>query len=100
MTAAEGNRLSNLEFKARDSEVWVPFDLEATYVVATNDFISGGRDGYLTFGTVSDEGRVTDTFLDYAKTFIDYVEQDAEGTIGKLPVDEYSTQSFVGIPEA
>jgi 5'-nucleotidase len=100
LTAAEGSRLSNLEFKARDSEVWVPFDLEADYVVATNDFISGGRDGYLTFGTVSDDGRVTDTFLDYAKTFIDYVEMDAEGTIGKLPVDEYSTQSFVGVPEA
>ncbi len=98
LTAAEGSRLSNLEFMARDAETWVPFDLEATYVVATNDFISGGRDGYLTFGTVSDEGRVTDTFLDYAKTFIDYVEEDAGGTIGKLPVDEYSTQSFVGLP--
>ncbi len=98
LTAAEGSRLSNLEFMARDAETWAPFDLEATYVVATNDFISGGRDGYLTFGTVSDEGRVTDTFLDYAKTFIDYVEEDAGGTIGKLPVDEYSTQSFVGLP--
>ncbi len=99
LTAADGSRLSNLEVKGPDADAWTPLDLEATYTVATNDFIAGGRDGYLTFGTISDEGRVVDTFLDYAKTFIDYVEDDAAGTIGKLPIDEYSTQNFVGLPD-
>ena len=56
------------------------------------DYISGGRDGYLTFKHVVEDGRVVDTFLDYAQSFVDYVKK--QGKIGKLPAANYSTKSF------
>ena len=58
----------------------------------TNSYIAGGKDGYKTFGTVSKRGDAEDTYLDYAQSFVDYVKQ--VGTIDKLPMGEYSSQSF------
>ena len=91
--AAEGSRLQNLEVMTKGSDSWAPFDMDAKYKVATNNYIAGGKDGYVTFGTVMKEGRVVDTYLDYAQSFVDYVK--AVGTIDKLPMDEYSTQAFI-----
>lgn len=93
LTAPEGERISNLEFD-EDGE-WVPFDNTATYTVATNSFIASGQDGYITFGEVTDDGRSEDTLIDYAQAFIDYIEQDAEGVLSPLPIEQYSTQSIV-----
>jgi len=62
------------------------------YNLITNNYIAGGRDGYLTFKTVSDEGRMVDTYLDYAQSFVDYVSE--RGIVNKLPIEAYSTQSF------
>ena len=93
MTQAEGSRLQNLEVMTKGSDSWAPFDMDAKYKVATNNYIAGGKDGYVTFGTVMKEGRVVDTYLDYAQSFVDYVK--AVGTIDKLPMDEYSTQAFI-----
>lgn len=89
---AKGNRIQNLAFKGRDGGSWAPIDMGASYLVVTNNFISAGRDGYSTFRTVVDDNRATDTYLDYAQSFVDYVQ--SIGTISKLPVSEYSTQSF------
>lgn len=89
----EGERFYDFEVMVRGSDEWAPMDKSASYKVATNNYISAGRDGYLTFGTVSEEGRVVDTYLDYAQSFVDYVEE--VGTIGKLPLDEYSTQLYI-----
>ena len=60
--------------------------------MVTNSFTGGGRDGYVTFGTVTDDGRSEDTFLDYAQSFVDYVSE--QGTISKPAMDDYSTQSY------
>ena len=46
----------------------------------------------MTFGTVTDDGRSEDTFLDYAQSFVDYVSE--QGTISKPAMDDYSTQSY------
>ena len=93
LTAPEGERISNLEFD--EGGVWVPFDNTATYTVATNSFIASGQDGYITFGEVTEDGRSEDTLIDYAQAFIDYIEQDVDGVIAPLPIEQYSTQSFV-----
>lgn len=87
-----GQRFSNIEFKGPGGNSWRPLDDGRTYSVVTNDYIAAGRDGYLTFKTVTDDGRVVDTYLDYAQSFVDYVR--ARGTIDKLPLEEYSTQAF------
>ncbi len=99
LTQAFGSRVSNLEYKAKGTDTWVAFDESGTYTVVTNDFLSGGRDGYTTLGVVTDSGRTTDTFLDYAKSFIDYVEKDANGVLTKLDVSDYSTQNFIPLPD-
>jgi len=95
--AADGERISNLEFF--DGTEWVPFDNTRDYTVATNSFIASGQDGYVTFGEVTDDGRSEDTLIDYAQAFIDYIEQDAGGVLAPLPTDQYSTQSVVQAAE-
>ena len=89
---AKGDRISNLEFKGRSDSSWSSLNMSQMYTVATNNYISSGKDGYLTFGDISKEGRVVDTYLGYAQSFVDYVKK--VGTIKKLPLSEYSTQSF------
>lgn len=98
MTQPFGSRLSNFEMKPSGTDTWVPFDMSRMYNVATNNFIGEGGDRYATFAAVTADGRSVDTFLDYAKSFLDYVEQDAGGVLSKLPVSEYSTQSFIPRP--
>ena len=67
-------------------------DENKRYNLITNNYIAGGRDGYLTFKTVSDEGRMVDTYLDYAQSFVEYVLERC--IVNKLPIEAYSTQSF------
>ena len=90
--AEKGSRFSNIEFRGPADSAWVALDTARTYKVVTNNYISGGRDGYLTFKDVVKDGRVVDTFLDYAQSFVDYVKK--QGSIGKLPASDYSTKSF------
>ena len=43
-----------------------PLDVDATYTVATNDFMAAGGDGYTMFGRVVQEGRqLNEVFADY-----------------------------------
>lgn len=104
MNRAEGERLYNVEYAPRctaDADAaceWLPLEDSTELTVVSNSFTAAGRDGYLTFGTVAEDGRAEDTFLDYAQAFVDYMlEVD---TINK-PLDEhYSTQNFVPVPAA
>ena len=88
----KGQRFSNLEVNSRLAGSWSPIDPGATYKVVTNSYIAGGRDGYLTFKDVSARGDALDTYLDYALSFVEYVK--SVGTLNKLPIAEYSTQSY------
>jgi 5'-nucleotidase len=88
----KGSRFSGVEFKGPKDTVWAELDMDRLYTVVTNNYISSGRDGYLTFGIISKEGRVTDTYLDYAQSFVDYVRK--VGRVDKLNQSDYSTQSF------
>ena len=92
-TKGLGQRLSKMEFKGRDDAAWTPLDMNRTYRIVTNNYVAGGRDGYKTFKTVKNDGRYIDTYLDYAQSFVDYVQE--RGTVGKLPVSEYSTQMLI-----
>ena len=91
-TKPTGQRLSNMEFKGRNDSSWSPLDSTATYKLVTNNYIAAGRDGYLTFKTVKNDGRYLDTYLDYAQSFVDYVLE--RGSVSKLPESEYSTQAI------
>ena len=100
MNNPDGQRISNLQMRPSGTTDWVALDMGATFTVATNSFIAAGRDGYVTFGTVSDDGRVVDTFLDYAQSFIDYIEQDVAGVLSKPDPGDYSTQNFTPLAAA
>ena len=88
-----GERLSKMEFKGRADTSWSALDMNKSYRLVTNNYIAAGRDGYLTFKTVKNDGRYNDTYLDYAQSFVDYVLE--RGSVGKLPASEYSTQSMI-----
>ena len=67
--------------------------MNKSYRLMTNNYIAAGREVYLTVETVKNDGRYSDTYLDYAQSFVDYVLE--RGSVGKLPASEYSTQSMV-----
>ncbi len=102
-----GSRFSNIEIRRKGTSEWVPLQDGDQVKVVTNSFIAAGRDGYLTFGEVSEDGRVVDTFIDYAQAYIDYLQQDLGGAIPGDPIldpppvvsppacEDYSTQSFI-----
>jgi 5'-nucleotidase len=87
-----GSRFSNIQFKAPGESNWSDLDSSRTYKVATNNYIAAGKDGYKTFGIVSKSGRIVDTYLDYAQSFVDYIKKYK--SINKLPLEDYSTQSY------
>ena len=92
LSKPKGQRFSNLQVKGKTASAWTALDPAATYKVVSNSYTAQGKDGYLTFKTVTDSGRALDTYLDYAQSFVDYVKK--VGTLNKLPVSDYSTQNF------
>ena len=93
LSRARGSRFSNVQVKNRGTGLWAPIDPAATYIVATNDFIAEGRDGYTTLGTVTKSGRSVNTYLLYTQTFADWVS--AEGTVGRPARADYSHQQVI-----
>ena len=89
---AKGQRFEQIQFKGPQDKMWSALDKDRRYKLITNNYIAAGRDGYLTFKTVSQDGRMVDTYLDYAQSFVDYIQE--RGIIDKIPLDDYSTQSF------
>lgn len=102
-----GRRFSRIQIRSRGASDWRPLRDDEEVVVVTNSFLAGGGDGYATFKRASEEERATDTFIDYAQGFIDYLQQDLGGAapgdpilatppeIRALPCADYSTQRFV-----
>lgn len=97
LTKPFGSRFSNIEVLRRGESLWAPLDDGATYKLTTNNFlVDNGGDGYVTFKAVAEDGRSVDNFLEYAQTFVDYVE--AVGVLTRPTVDQFSTQSFIPAP--
>ena len=95
-SAAFGERVSNVQVNPRLAGAWTDIDPAGMYTVVTQSFIGAGRDGYDTLGVVSGEGLYVDTFTEYAQSWVDYINTFGEEAIGKLPIEEYSTQRYVG----
>ncbi|WP_199028578.1 bifunctional UDP-sugar hydrolase/5'-nucleotidase [Ralstonia sp. ASV6] len=97
LNQAAGSRLSQLEVKTASG--YVPLDLAKTYSVVTINFLADGQDGYTTMKSVTGARR-TEVGLDYAEAFLTYVD-GLPGTtkqLNKLPVADYSTQSYIETP--
>lgn len=94
LTQAKGNRVRNIEVRDRKTGVWAPIDMDKTYVMATNDYIAEGRDGYTTLGEIfKDSSKVVDTKLLYTQSFIDYIAKN--GTVSRPNRDDYSHKTVI-----
>lgn len=91
MGEVKGQRVYALEVKAKGSKSWSKIHDKKLYKVATNSYIAGGKDGYITMGKIAQERRL-DTYLDYAQSFVNYVNK--KGSISKPKAEDYSTQAF------
>ncbi len=95
--AAPNSRITNLEIKSRTTGEWSYIQDTTKYVIVTNNYTGGGKDGYITFKTVQDaRGVGVDTYLDYALSFVRYVENlTKEGKkLEKLPATDHCIKSF------
>lgn len=94
LTKAKGSRVSEVEVRDRESGIWSPIDLNKTYVMATNDYIAEGRDGYTTLGIIfADKSKVEDTKLLYTQSFIDYIEK--LGSVSRPDRNDYSHKTVI-----
>jgi len=97
MTKAKGERILDLEVKDRAQGTWGAIKSDVMYVIVTNSYIAGGKDGYLTFKSVQDaRGEGVDTYLDYALSFVRYVESKtaAGEKVSKLPSEDHCIKSY------
>lgn len=97
MSKGHDQRISHLQIKDRKSGTWSDIDPDKFYTVVTNSYIAGGKDGYATFARVQKErGKGTDTYLDYAMSFVDYVERlEKEGKkVHRLPTEDLCIQHY------
>ena len=99
--AALGARISGVEVRDAGSGQWSLLDPAKTYRLFVLSFNANGGDGYKTLAAVPAERRLDIGVLD-ADVFFNYIDKQAkDATTGlpvlqRLPVDLYSTKSFVG----
>jgi 5'-nucleotidase len=99
-TSPGSGRVSNVLVKSGET-AWVEIDPSAVYKVATSDFTAGvgsyaGEGYYPAFAVGADTaiasfGVGPDVFKEYVTSV---------GVLEKLPLDDYSTQSFIADPAA
>ena len=92
LKAQKGKRITKIQIKERKSKKWKALNLTKNYVVITSDYIASGKDGYALFAKIQKEGRIEETYLDYAQAFVDYLK--AQKVLKKIPYSDYSTQSI------
>jgi len=97
LSAQPGGRISAVEVNSRLEGEWAPINPNAEYQVVTNSFVAGGGDGYNVFARASAEGRVRDTFAEYAQSFVNYVRArtQAEEPLVRPDREMMSTQRFI-----
>lgn len=97
-TRAFGGRVGNLEIKSRITGSYSALQDNEMYVVVTNNYTAAGRDGYVTFADVqAKRGKGTDTYLDYAMSFANYVKDlTLNGEALKpLPKRDHCIKSYI-----
>jgi 5'-nucleotidase / UDP-sugar diphosphatase len=93
MSKTKGQRLSNVQVRSKTNGTWSAIELGKTYILATNDFIASGQDGYTTLGEVYKAGKYVNTYLLYTQSFVDYVK--TKGSISRPARSDYSNQKVI-----
>lgn len=97
---AKGARASNFQVRDASSGSWQPLDDARTYRLFVLSFNAEGGDGYTTLANIPAERRSDVGVLDadVFQTYIDGLPKDPSSglpVLRKLPVDLYSTHSFI-----
>ena len=93
MSKPKGQRLSNVQIRSKTNSTWSTIEPAKTYILATNDFIATGQDGYTTLGGIYKAGKYVNTYLLYTQSFVDYVK--AKGSISRPARSDYSNQKVI-----
>lgn len=93
MSKPKGQRFTHVQVRHKTTGAWSALNPTQTYVLATNDFIASGKDGYTALGTAYNAGRYVNTYLLYTQSFVDYVL--AKGSIDRPARADYSHQTVV-----
>ncbi|QTD46721.1 bifunctional metallophosphatase/5'-nucleotidase [Ottowia testudinis] len=93
LSKPKGQRFSKIEVKDRKTGNWSAIDPARTYIVATNDFIAKGQDGYASFKPIYDSGNYVNNYLLYTQTFVNYIR--AKGTVDRPAAGDYSHQAVI-----
>lgn len=74
---AEGKRLVSVEVLNKQTQQWEPIDDNKRYLVGTNAYVAGGKDGYKTFGKLFNDPKYEgiDTYLPDAESFIKFMKK-------------------------
>ena len=95
MNNGKDNVISNLEIMNRKTKKWSLINKNKMYTIVTNSYTARGKDGYKTFKSVQDKrGQGVNTYLDYALSFVKYVENKNAIGLLKLPKNEHPIKSF------
>ncbi len=74
MTAADGQRVSELMLVTSNGlQAIVP---EQTYTMVTNSFLATGADGWRLLADIHAAGRINDTYISYAQSFVDWLRKN------------------------
>ena len=82
-------RVTKLEIRDKKGE-WSPIEPAKMYKVGAISFLASGKDGYITFAKVLEDGRGTDTYFDYAESFVNYVRE-----VGTLTIPEDTGVTYI-----
>lgn len=92
LSATEGQRVSAIQI--RDQQGWQPLVNDKRYTMVTNSFVANGSDGWVLLGELSEQGRVEDTYIEYAQSFIDWLKAQVQVTRPQ----QHSTGSYTPAP--
>lgn len=76
MSAADGERVSALMIMTDQGLQAV--DPTRTYTMITNSFLASGADGWRLLAEINAAGRITDTYVNYAQSFVDWLRKNPE----------------------
>ncbi|RUO60623.1 bifunctional metallophosphatase/5'-nucleotidase [Pseudidiomarina insulisalsae] len=86
--AEQGERFSQLQVLTDDG--WQVMADDRTYTMVTNSFLASGSDGWHLLAELKREGKVQDTYVNYAQSFVDWARKTK---LIKRP-EAHSTQRF------
>lgn len=100
-TKAFGERITELEFRPRNTEEFIPLEDDRLYTLVTNSFIAAGKDGYATVAHVMQQRGATDTFIDVNQALIDYIQSLtlADMEVTALPIEDHCIKEYVSTPD-